>query len=336
MQKRNLTLICEHCGKKAKYSIANVVISNKFFESLMDDVEEEDLKIENNLLLLEYFFCKSCYSRGPFQLTDKTIAKIMSEVLYIPFQETIEESFILVGEVRLEDGTHFQTVAMAEEYLINLIKEDPKNEPLYIRLGNLYKSVDLIDKSLEQFHKALEIDENNLETLFLLADIYVKDKQIKKGMSYYTRFLEKSPYEKSLDKIKHREFVEQAITKVLNIRLDPKNKIDDDSPLFPIPSTDQIKRKSNTKKFRFEEIDLSKEKDWKLLINLYLPLTKQYSNIEKTFRYQAMMDDLIYEDQFEPDPDEETIYAATKVHRNDPCPCGSGLKYKKCCGKINP
>ncbi|MFA6782511.1 MAG: SEC-C metal-binding domain-containing protein, partial [Sedimentibacter sp.] len=22
-----------------------------------------------------------------------------------------------------------------------------------------------------------------------------------------------------------------------------------------------------------------------------------------------------------------------KTGRNDPCPCGSGLKYKKCCGK---
>jgi len=21
-----------------------------------------------------------------------------------------------------------------------------------------------------------------------------------------------------------------------------------------------------------------------------------------------------------------------KIGRNDPCPCGSGLKYKKCCG----
>ena len=24
---------------------------------------------------------------------------------------------------------------------------------------------------------------------------------------------------------------------------------------------------------------------------------------------------------------------STKVGRNDPCPCGSGQKYKKCCGK---
>lgn len=29
----------------------------------------------------------------------------------------------------------------------------------------------------------------------------------------------------------------------------------------------------------------------------------------------------------------KTIVKGEKVGRNDPCPCGSGLKYKKCCGK---
>lgn len=28
-----------------------------------------------------------------------------------------------------------------------------------------------------------------------------------------------------------------------------------------------------------------------------------------------------------------TIRKPKKIGRNDPCPCGSGLKYKKCCGK---
>ena len=27
------------------------------------------------------------------------------------------------------------------------------------------------------------------------------------------------------------------------------------------------------------------------------------------------------------------VRASTKVGRNDPCSCGSGLKFKKCCGK---
>lgn len=30
----------------------------------------------------------------------------------------------------------------------------------------------------------------------------------------------------------------------------------------------------------------------------------------------------------------QTIVKGDKVYPNDPCPCGSGKKYKKCCGKI--
>ncbi len=32
-------------------------------------------------------------------------------------------------------------------------------------------------------------------------------------------------------------------------------------------------------------------------------------------------------------PQKPVIRDNPKVGRNDPCPCGSGLKYKKCCGK---
>ena len=29
----------------------------------------------------------------------------------------------------------------------------------------------------------------------------------------------------------------------------------------------------------------------------------------------------------------KTVVAEKKIGRNDPCPCGSGKKYKKCCGQ---
>ena len=33
-------------------------------------------------------------------------------------------------------------------------------------------------------------------------------------------------------------------------------------------------------------------------------------------------------------PDEQTTFVKGKeIGRNDPCPCGSGKKYKKCCGR---
>ena len=30
---------------------------------------------------------------------------------------------------------------------------------------------------------------------------------------------------------------------------------------------------------------------------------------------------------------QKSVRSDKKVGRNDPCPCGSGLKYKNCCGK---
>ena len=33
------------------------------------------------------------------------------------------------------------------------------------------------------------------------------------------------------------------------------------------------------------------------------------------------------------DEDETPAQAGKKIGRNDPCPCGSGKKYKRCCGK---
>ena len=29
----------------------------------------------------------------------------------------------------------------------------------------------------------------------------------------------------------------------------------------------------------------------------------------------------------------KTVRKGKKIGRNDPCPCGSGKKYKKCCGR---
>jgi len=38
------------------------------------------------------------------------------------------------------------------------------------------------------------------------------------------------------------------------------------------------------------------------------------------------------EDETPLPPPVEPIHADDKPDRNDPCPCGSGKKYKKCCG----
>ncbi|MBL9122991.1 MAG: SEC-C domain-containing protein, partial [Planctomycetaceae bacterium] len=36
------------------------------------------------------------------------------------------------------------------------------------------------------------------------------------------------------------------------------------------------------------------------------------------------------------DPPQTVRNQGPRVGRNDPCPCGSGKKFKKCCGKAPP
>lgn len=45
--------------------------------------------------------------------------------------------------------------------------------------------------------------------------------------------------------------------------------------------------------------------------------------------------DVIYTTMFPRGLREEPIRVEKKIYPNDPCPCGSGKKYKKCCGKKN-
>lgn len=51
-----------------------------------------------------------------------------------------------------------------------------------------------------------------------------------------------------------------------------------------------------------------------------------YNALEKANLYNDLYDDFIM-------PIQQPIVKEKKVYPNDPCPCGSGKKYKKCCGR---
>ena len=48
------------------------------------------------------------------------------------------------------------------------------------------------------------------------------------------------------------------------------------------------------------------------------------AGMDITPELQTMVDGMFYD-----------TFSGTKIGRNDPCPCGSGKKYKKCCGRDN-
>ena len=70
-----------------------------------------------------------------------------------------------------------------------------------------------------------------------------------------------------------------------------------------------------TRKRAEEILSICNKNSWKVIIGLEPDKPENISDVERLLRPSgAVM----------PEP---------KVGRNEPCPCGSGLKYKRCCGK---
>lgn len=81
-----------------------------------------------------------------------------------------------------------------------------------------------------------------------------------------------------------------------------------------------------------EESEISLDIDLrKLLFNMfkadadYLYKLKEWEDILTQEEYTAIYDDYRKSRTF--------VRTEAKIGRNDPCPCGSGKKYKNCCGK---
>jgi len=67
-------------------------------------------------------------------------------------------------------------------------------------------------------------------------------------------------------------------------------------------------------------------------------MTRKSHDPQERFRRNQQREDsykkkLPGEDDEPLPPPAETIHSEDKPGRNDPCPCGSGKKFKQCCGK---
>ncbi|MDD3581156.1 MAG: SEC-C metal-binding domain-containing protein [Desulfobacca sp.] len=71
-----------------------------------------------------------------------------------------------------------------------------------------------------------------------------------------------------------------------------------------------------------EILDLCNEHGWQVVVGLEEDKPEDISDVERLLNLEIKA----------PSP-RITLDLPSKIGRNAPCPCGSGLKYKKCCGK---
>jgi SWIM/SEC-C metal-binding protein len=79
-----------------------------------------------------------------------------------------------------------------------------------------------------------------------------------------------------------------------------------------------VVRVANEERAR-EIYELCENNGWKVVIGIEPDKAEDISDVQRLLGHKV--------------ENTKTIYGGNTIGRNDPCTCGSGLKYKKCCGK---
>ncbi|MBM4285999.1 MAG: zinc chelation protein SecC [Deltaproteobacteria bacterium] len=72
-----------------------------------------------------------------------------------------------------------------------------------------------------------------------------------------------------------------------------------------------------------EILELCDEHDWQVIVGIEEDKPEDISDVKRLLNPETK--DL---------PRPISLPSVPKTGRNAPCPCGSGLKYKKCCGQV--
>ncbi len=67
-----------------------------------------------------------------------------------------------------------------------------------------------------------------------------------------------------------------------------------------------------------EIMSICEQHDWKVIVGIEPDMPEDISHVDRLLN---------------PTVPVKSVMRELKIGRNDPCSCGSGLKYKKCCGK---
>jgi SWIM/SEC-C metal-binding protein len=72
-----------------------------------------------------------------------------------------------------------------------------------------------------------------------------------------------------------------------------------------------------------EILDLCNEHGWQVIVGLEEDKPEDISDVRRLLNPETKAP-----------PRPISLPSVPKIGRNAPCPCGSGLKYKKCCGQV--
>jgi tetratricopeptide (TPR) repeat protein len=299
----SIPLRCTACGRTYHYPLERLYLDDK----------------GENVVIGEIVQCRGCGSIETYEMTMDTKWTLSAELIRTlalgKSEEIDEEGLPFKGQLMgvTAAGHQFKTVSEAYHFLRRAVEREPANADLKKRLGNVLRNGNRSDLALPYYQEALQLDPRDAETTYSVAAILLEQKRFGEATRYVEELARLIREEKLDDRLRRALFsalIDQAgiIYEQTGhqIQIWPRNKSAVDSQ-DNMPLTLELK-----------SLALSNSEEFEQAYHLFLHGTLPERGAGNTSDKGSWI---------------ASQKPMKKVGRNDPCPCGSGRKFKKCCGR---
>ncbi len=191
-------------------------------------------------------------------------------------------------------------------------------------MGNLYNHTGQPELAQAAYERAIELDPQDIEAHAMLGDVLTEAGQSLDAVPHWHAVLRLARNAHHVDTELRRNLVRSTIHCLLDAHVEFPGRFE----LFPTSDPGELQKHNDGKPLVLElrQVNLGTKRGVDDLCDLFMgPQPRHEGGLSSSPRSR--------ERDF-PDfrPAAPIRHAAPAVGRNDPCPCGSGRKYKKCCG----
>jgi tetratricopeptide (TPR) repeat protein len=351
----SLKLICGKCNCVASYRVGSVSISPQYFEASdrettkseeidAEELEREQEAFDTHVGFSAYFRCRDCNAGGPWTLSRQARMRIKAKLIIAAIGHA--DHGVRIGECKLYDGTDIRYPTQAEDIFRERLARDPNDDALWMRLGNTLRNAGRLDLARPAYEKSLELNPRNLDAHLMLAQLLEEKNAPRKALEHWLGALRSARYAVDIPRDERLAAISTALERGLILAKDPREVFGLVLEIEPAaePSTEP-------RTVRWFDLDTTDPDDWHSICRVFLgePLrTREELDARENpadLNWHAVDDQPVdygmrsltggvgvepegWNDQFR-----EPVMLGPRIGRNDPCPCGSGRKHKKCCGR---
>ncbi len=307
-----LPLRCTACQRSYRYQLERVYVG----------------KSSQDITLGQIVQCKGCGTLETCEITDETLLPLTTELMRIKVLEELQEddeeidTFIIGQPVVITSGGQtFRSISEVYHFLEEAVQREPESAELNRRLGNVMRNGLRPDLAISYYQEAIRLDQKEIDSVHSLAAILLDQERYREAVPYVENLVTlcRDP---ELDEALCRDIFGELLDLVAFIEVKTGRRIELYSPPRQRPEIEQ--GTEDPLVVELLSLDPENRQDFEQMYHLFRHGTLPKGRSGRRWR------------ELEPDlrhPAIEAPIRVNKIGRNEPCPCGSGKKYKRCCGR---